>query len=370
MDGKYFMDTTSDVVQESILIVDDTPANLQVLAEMLKNRGYKARPVPSGKLAIQASQSDPPDLILLDITMPDMDGFQVCQRLKEDKKLKDIPVIFVSALNETLDKVKAFSVGGVDYITKPFQFEEVQARVDTHLKLRRLQTELEMYNQNLQELVQSKVKEISDLQLSMIFAMAKLAESRDYQTGKHLDRVRTICRVIADKLSESSHYKDRVSPDYMNNIFHASPLHDIGKVGIPDSILLKPGKLSPDEFEIMKKHTSIGAETLSAVRGQYPKNAFLNMGIAIARSHHEKWDGNGYPDGLAGDDIPLSARIVAVADTYDALISLRPYKPPFSHEKACDIIMQESGSHFDPGVVEIFVYLERDNPEIFEKLKD
>jgi putative two-component system response regulator len=356
--------------KESILIVDDTPANLQVLAGMLKKRGFKARPVPSGKLALQAAQSDPPDLILLDITMPGMDGFEVCTHLKADEKLKDIPVIFVSALTETLDKVKAFSAGGVDYITKPFQFEEVQARVDIHLSLRRLQIELEKHNQNLQELVQNKVKEISNLQLSMIFAMARLSESRDNETGRHLDRVRTLCRVLAAELRESSHYRDRVSADYMDNIYNASPLHDIGKVGIPDSILLKPGKLTPEEFEIMKKHTIIGAETLGDVRAQYPKNAFLNMGIAIARSHHEKWDGNGYPDGLVGEDIPLSARIMAVADVYDALRSPRHYKPPMGHEKVCELIAKDSGTHFDPGVVDIFLRQRTVISELFDKMKD
>jgi len=362
--------TSADIETGSILIVDDTPANLQVLAGLLKKRGYKARPVTNGKLALQAAQNEPPDLILLDITMPDMDGFEVCKQLKANEALRNIPVIFVSALTETFDKVKAFSVGGVDYITKPFQFDEVQSRVDTHLKLRQLQLELEKHNHNLQDLVQAKVKEITDLQLSMIFAMARLSESRDNETGKHLDRVRSLCRALASILAESTRYKDRVSADYMDNIYHASPLHDIGKVGIQDSILLKPGKLEPEEFEIMKKHSLIGAETLGAVRMQYPKNAFLNMGIAIARSHHEKWDGNGYPDGLVGEDIPLSARIMAVADVYDALRSVRHYKPPFSHEMACDIILKESGTHFDPGVVDAFVSKQEEMKDIFEKLKD
>jgi putative two-component system response regulator len=338
----------------NILIVDDTPANLQLLVGMLKSSGYIPRPVPNGRLALQAAKNQPPDLILLDINMPEMNGYEVCQRLKADDKLKDIPVLFISALTDTADKIKAFSTGGIDYVTKPFQFEEVHARVETHLRLHQLRRELAQHNLQLQELVQAQVKEISDSQMATIFALSKLAESRDDNTGRHLERVQSLSGLLAVRLAQSATYRDVITPAFINNICRASPMHDIGKVGIPDGVLLKQGRLTADEFEIMKRHSLIGASTLESVRQQYPKNTFLEMGIAIARSHHEWWDGSGYPDGLAGEAIPLPARLVALVDVYDALRSRRPYKEPFSHEKAVEIIVGESGRHFDPFLIGIF----------------
>ena len=356
------IDHSDNLAQSKILIVDDTPANLRLLTNMLRNRGYEARPVPNGRLALQAAKHDSPDLILLDINMPVIDGYEVCRQLKQDERLKGIPVIFISALNEIFDKVKAFNTGGVDYITKPFQFEEVQARLETHLKLRSLQLEVERHNRHLEELVQEKVREISASRMSTILALAKLAESRDDVTGKHLERVQLYCRMLASRLAEYQRFEKQISPDCIENIFHASPLHDIGKVGIPDHILQKPGSLTTEEFEIMKTHALIGAQTLEAVRDRYPNNAFVNMGINFARWHHEKWDGSGYPDGLAGEDIPLEARIMAIVDVYDALRSQRPYKEAFSHAKAVDIIVSETG-HFDRHIVEAFM-------DIQEKIKE
>jgi putative two-component system response regulator len=354
----------------TIMVVDDTPENLALLQEMLQMQGYRVVVFPGGELALTAARKNPPDLILLDIMMPGMDGYEVCRQMKADETLKEIPVLFLSALSGTADKVKAFSVGAVDYITKPFQFEEVRARVQTHLRLRALQLELEKHNRQLEQLVEEKVREISDSQMATILALAKLAESRDEETGQHIERTQTFCRILAERLRGNPRYAQSLDDTYINNIFHAAPLHDIGKVGIPDSILLKPGKLTPEEFEVMKTHTTIGARTLQAVRSKYPRNAFLNMGIAIARSHHEKWDGTGYPDGLVGEDIPLSARIMAVADVYDALRSKRPYKEALPHEKACEIIIAESGKHFDPAVVEAFTALESEFAAIREQMSD
>ncbi|MBZ5565341.1 MAG: response regulator [Acidobacteriia bacterium] len=356
--------------QANIIIVDDTAANLEVLAGMLKDSGHRARPLPSGKLALQAAENSPPDLILLDIMMPEMDGFEVCRQLKANPKLREIPVIFISALSETMDKVKAFGAGAVDYVTKPFQFEEVRVRVETHLKLRRMQVALEAQNRHLEDLVREQVREISDSQMITIFALAKLAESRDSDTGKHLERIQIYCRLLATKLKEDPHYSESITQTYVDNLFHASPLHDIGKVAIPDSILLKPGRLSPEEFEIMKTHSTLGARTLEAVRAKYPRNAFINMGIAIARSHHEKWDGSGYPNGLAGEDIPLAARIVAVADYYDAVRFKRCYKAAATHEEACEILLAGSGAHFSPRIVEAFRELAREFREVREKIAD
>lgn len=343
-----------DQETSTIMVVDDTPANLRLLEKMLQSDGYRVLVFPSGQLALDAASRKSPDLILLDINMPIMDGFEVCKRLKTNPRLQEIPVIFLSALTDTINKVKAFSAGGVDYVTKPFQYEEVCARVKTHLRIRRMQQELELHNLHLEELVNAKIAEISDSKLAAIVALAKLAESRDDETGQHVERTRIFCKLLASKLRQKPRYADSINEAFIENIYHASALHDIGKVGILDSTLLKPGKFNSQEFDTMKRHTTIGANTLQKARGKYTKNAFLNMGIAIARSHQEKWDGSGYPDGLAGEDIPLSARIMAVADVYDALRSSRPYKTPFSHEESSTIILKGAGNHFDPAVVDVF----------------
>jgi putative two-component system response regulator len=342
----------------TIMVVDDTPANLKLLGQMLQGQGCRVLAFPQGQMALKAAGKTPPDLILLDINMPDLNGFEVCQRLKADPALRDIPVIFISALTDTADKVRAFAAGGVDFVTKPFQFEEVNARVATHLRLRYFQAELETNNRQLAALVKEKVKEISDSQLATIHALSKLAESRDDETGEHIERTQNTCRVLAEELARNPRYEARIDRPFVDNLFHAAPLHDVGKVGIVDSILLKPGALTREEFEIMKTHASLGANTLMVVHNKYPRNAFLKMGIAVARSHHERWDGSGYPDGLVGERIPLSARIMAVADVYDALRSRRPYKPGFAHDRCVKIITEGSGKHFDPGVVEAFLAVE------------
>jgi putative two-component system response regulator len=347
----------------TIFVVDDTPANLALLSGMLQERGYRVRVFPRGRLALAAASKEPPELILLDINMPEMDGYDVCRHLKADAALRDIPVLFISALSDTQDKVTAFAVGGVDYVTKPFQFEEVEARVRTHLALYR-------YQHHLQDLVQDQVREIADSQMSTIFALAKLAESRDDDTGQHLERVQEFCKLLAQQLCATTNACLLLPPAFIDNLYHASPLHDIGKVGIADTILLKPGKLTPEEFAIMKQHSVIGAQTLDAASERYPRNTFINMGAAIARSHHEKWDGSGYPNGLTGEAIPLEARIMAVADVYDALRSKRCYKDAFTHEKSRDIIMAGRGTHFDPAIVEAFVGVEQDFDRIRTAMDD
>ncbi len=353
-----------------IMIVDDTPQNLRLLSELLGAKGYRVRPVPNGALALRAAGAEPPDLILLDINMPGMSGFEVCRRLKGTAGLRDIPVLFISALNDTQDKLLAFEAGGQDYITKPFQFEEVLARVNTHLKLERLQRELAWHNRELEDRVAEQVREISESQVATIVALAKLAESRDDDTGKHIERVQIFCRLLAEKLAESPAFRDRIDPAFVENIFYAAPLHDVGKVGISDSILLKPGKLTPDEFEIMKTHSMIGWRTLQAVCERYPRNAFLSMGRVVARNHHERWDGNGYPDRLKGDAIPLEARIMAVADVYEALRARRCYKEPFDHEKSRGILAGNGGTQFDPSVIAAFLALDTEFDRIRTDMRD
>ena len=348
--------------QASIMIVDDTSENLNVLSAVLKEKGYEVRPVPSGKLALRAAKNEAPDLILLDINMPDMDGYEVCERLKKDERTKDIPIIFVSAMSEIIDKVRAFSLGAVDYITKPFQLEEVDARVETHLKLRRL-------TMHLEHIVDRQVEEISEAQMSTIFAMAKLTQSRDDSTGKHLERVQGYCKLIACQLKHSSSYSYFINEKWIEIVSRASALHDIGKVGIPDRILLKEGRLTESEFEMMKEHSAIGFETLKEVQEIYPDNIFILTGGAIARSHHEKWDGSGYPDGLKEEEIPLPARIMAIADVYDALKSERCYKEAFSHEKCCKIIKENRGIIFDPEIVDVFEVINKEMLDIWEAMQ-
>ena len=357
----------------SILVVDDTAANLTLLSRMLGERGYRVRPVPSGSLALKAAQSDPPDLVLLDISMPEMDGFEVCRLMKEDPRLREIPIIFISALTETEGKVKAFRRGGVDYVTKPFQIEEVEARVETHIRLRNAQAELARYNRYLEQLVEEKVREISESQLATIFAMVKLAESRDDETGTHIWRVREYCLALANALRERPDFTQTLTDPFVRDLYNAAPLHDIGKVGIPDSILLKPERHTPEEFEIMKTHTAIGARTLQGVGKNYPRNSFVTMGAQIAHAHHERWDGSGYPRGLAGEAIPLAAQIMSVADVYDALRTPRRYKPAFDHSASVKIMTEGDGrtkpSHFDARILSTFVDIASEFDGVYEKLK-
>lgn len=346
--------TLSEPRQQSrIFVIEDDSHVRALLEKMLEKPGYSVVPFSRGIDALEAAQKMIPDLILLDIAMPELDGYQVCELLKQDPDLKDIPVIFMSALNSTGNKVRGFAVGGVDFIAKPYHPEEVQARVKTHLSLSMLRRKLEY-----QQLIEKKVREVSEAQQATIFALAKLAEQRDDDTGAHLERVRDYCRLLARQLGAASPYADHISDDFIECIQHASPLHDIGKVAIPDCILLKPGQLTTEEFETMKSHTIIGAEYMQTVFNKYSDNPFIGMGIEIALYHHERWDGKGYPDGLVGRNIPLSARIMSVADCYDALRSNRCYRKGLGHEKAREILLEEVGTHFDPEVIKAFQALE------------
>ncbi len=368
------MTTVTAATAPDILIVDDTPANLRLLGQILKDHGCRVRAAPSGALAIRAAINQTPDLILLDINMPEMTGYEVCQKLKSIERLAKTPIIFISALQEPDDKVRAFAAGGVDYVTKPFQTPEVCARVDTHVSLRRLQIQLEQQNTRLQELVDEQVREISESQLATIFALAKLAESRDDRTGHHIRRVQDYCRALARAVAGSFGDELQLDDGYVDAFSGAAPLHDVGKVGIPDAILVKPDRLTDHETAIMRNHTLLGATTLSDVLERYPNNLFVKMGVEMARWHHERWDGTGYPDGLHGEQIPLSARMLAVADQYDALRSSRPYKPAFDHDEAVRIMTVGDGrtrpEHFDPRVLEAFLRTASEFDEIFCGFRD
>ena len=355
--------------RHNILIVDDNPENLHLLANALLSDGYLVRAALNGEMAITMAINDPPDLIIMDINMPDMDGYQACDRLKAEPTLKSVPIIFLSAMQDTDAKVLAFNHGGVDYATKPFIFQELLARVSTHIELHQLQQDLEQRNESLNQTVFAQQQEISAAQLSTIVALAKLAESRDDDTGLHIDRVGSFSRRLAQAAQNHNNRNAELDDHYVEMIYHASALHDIGKVGIADAILQKPGKLNSDEFDIMKTHPTIGFQTLETIVKSYPNNQMVGMGSDIAKSHHEKWNGTGYPEGLSGEAIPLSARIVAIADVYDALRSKRPYKTPFSHQQAVDIILEGRGVHFDPELIMLFENIHHEFDQIWHSLQ-
>jgi putative two-component system response regulator len=359
-----------DVQGKSVLIVDDAPENLRLLAAVLKRGGLVPRPVTSGRLAIEAAVADPPDLVLLDIRMPEMSGVDVCRWFKQDERLRSIPIIFISGLPGTDDKVEAFRVGAIDYVSKPFQEQEVLARIKTHLRLRRLQVELMSHTLQLEQRIAQQVKVVTASQLATIFALAKLAEARDDDTGQHIERVQTFSRVLAAQMREMRVHVEQLTTVFIDDLYQTASLHDIGKVGVPDSVLQKPGKLTAEEFAEMKKHCALGANTLATVLERHPDNQFLRMGVDVSRSHHEKWDGSGYPEGLKGAAIPLAARIVALADFYDALTSKRCYRPPFSHEDTCRMIQEGNGTHFDPDVVAAFRALDGQFRRIRQEMRD
>ncbi|PKN23865.1 MAG: two-component system response regulator [Deltaproteobacteria bacterium HGW-Deltaproteobacteria-22] len=354
----------------SVLIVDDDLQNLRLLTSVLERGGLEPRPVTSGRLAIEAAVAEPPDLVLLDFCMPDMSGVDVCRWFKQDERLQSIPIIFLSGLAGTDDKVEAFRVGAVDYVSKPFQDLEVLARIKTHLRLRRLQVELVSHNLQLEQRISEQVRAVTASQLATIFALAKLAEARDDDTGQHIVRVQTFSKVLAEQMREMRLHAATLTPAFIETLYQTASLHDIGKVGIPDAILLKPGKLTGDEFAEMKKHSVLGANTLATVLKRHTDNQFLSMGVDVARSHHEKWDGSGYPDGLKGAAIPLAARIVALADFYDALTSQRCYRPAFSHEDTGRMIQEGIGTQFDPDAVMAFSALDGQFWRIRREMQD
>ena len=348
----------------SVLIVDDSLENIDLLVGALPDT-YRFRFSLNGEQALEmlADGDDGlPDIILLDVMMPGMDGFEVCARLKNTPHLCDIPVVFLSAKTDVDFKIRAFSSGAVDYITKPFSVTEVRARVDTHLYVRSIQQELERHSRHLEHLVRERTSRVVESQMEMVFAMVRLVNSRDITTGNHLEHTQSSCRLIATRLRESPRFAEIIDDDFIEQVSQASALHDIGKVAIPDRILLKPGPLTPDEMEIMRTHTLVGARTLQEVMKKFPGNGFIERGAEIALYHHERWDGSGYPRGLSGERIPLSAQIMAVVDDYDALISRRPYKEAFERNDALGVIMSGSGFHYNPLIVEAFIYCE---PEIY-----
>ncbi|MFV0448812.1 MAG: two-component system response regulator [Vibrio sp.] len=346
----------------TLLVIDDIPENLSLMYKLLKD-DYKVKGANSGDKGIAIALNDSPDLILLDVMMPNMDGFEVCERLKDNPLTKDIPVIFLTAKTESVDERKGLELGAVDYITKPIVPEIVKARVNTHVSLKMavdlLKGENESLEKEVQRRAQESIKQIEELhaiQDVAFNAMVSLAETRDNETGNHIRRTQLYIKLLAERLSLNPLYTNQLDSNTINLLYKSAPLHDIGKIGIPDHILLKRGKLTVEEFEIMKTHTTIGFEAINKAEEINGKPmSFLRVAKEIAHSHHEKWDGSGYPQQLAGDNIPLSARLMAVVDVYDALISKRIYKPPFTHAEAMTVITKGKGSHFDPNIIDAFL---------------
>jgi putative two-component system response regulator len=340
----------------TILIVDDTPENLIVLGELLQP-AYRVRAANSGRRALQVALGNPtPDLILLDVMMPDMDGYQVLAELRSAPKTRNTPVIFVTAMDGTEDEERGLDHGAVDYITKPIRPSIVLARVRTQLELKQARDILRDQNSYLEAEVARRMSENQLIQEVSIHALARLAETRDPETGKHLRRTQEYVLTLAGALRDHPRFASYLDDRTINAIAQSAPLHDIGKVGIPDHILLKPGKLTPDEWEIMKTHAELGSKAIAQAEADAEKPVeFLAIAKLIARSHHEKWNGSGYPDALAGDNIPIAARLMALADVFDALTCKRVYKPAFSFDDAYRIIVDGSGTHFDPDIVAAFV---------------
>lgn len=339
-----------------VLIVDDNPENLTVIGELLQPE-HAVRAANSGLRALRLARLAPhPDLILLDVMMPEMDGYEVLQQLRADPETADIPVIFLTALNGSDDEERGLLKGAMDYITKPIRPPILLARVRTQLELKQARDLMRDRNQWLEAEVTRRMAENQRIQDVTIHALARLAETRDNETGNHILRTQEYVRTLARRLQRNPRFADRIDDRLVALLAKSAPLHDIGKVGIPDRILLKPARLDAEEWAIMKTHAQLGADALAHAERDvaYPVE-FLQCAKQIARSHHERWDGLGYPDGLAGEAIPLPARLMALADVYDALISQRVYKPPFPHEQAFAMIVADRGRHFDPDVVDAFV---------------
>jgi len=349
--------------KKKILIVDDMPENISVLVETLKD-DYTIIATTFGKKALQLASLDPiPDLILLDIKMPDMDGYEVLKKLKANKKTRHIAVTFITAMNNDEIEEVGLELGEVDYICKPFNPRLVKTRVHNHL-------ELKYYRDHLEEIVSKRTEEIVHLRDALLGSMGSIAEYRDPGTGGHIKRTQHYIKLIAETMKDRSSFKGYFDKQTIDILFKVAPLHDIGKVGLPDHILLKTGKLTDGEFTEMKKHVHYGTTVIRNIESTVGKEPLSHMAMQIIDGHHEKWDGSGYPRGLSGDQIPIPGRLMAIADAYDALISKRFYKPPMPHPHAMQIIKEGRGTHFDPDITDVFLGQQNQVKQVAMKFAD
>ena len=350
--------------RDTIILTDDNMTNLTVGKNMLSTF-YQVIPAPSAMKMFEALERVIPDLILLDIEMPEMDGYEAMRKLRTDARWRSIPVIFLTAKNDEESELEGFDLGAVDYVTKPFSAPLLLKRIEKELlivqqkkELLKAQVELKDYADNLEVKVREKTDEIFSLQNTILATVADLVEFRDKLTGGHITRTQYYLKVLIDEMIREGVYADETLKLDMVFFLPAAQLHDVGKIAISDMILNKPGKLVPEEFEIMKTHVTVGVDAIEQIMNQTKEHAFLNHAMLIAGTHHEKWDGSGYPVGLKGANIPIEGRLMAIADVYDALISERPYKKAFTHAEACRIIEESAGSHFDPILVDVFKNVE------------
>ena len=332
-----------DKAKKTILVVDDTPTNIKILGQILIE-DYEVSIATSGAQALEIISQNKPDLILLDIMMPEMDGYQLCEKIKSDKHTKNIPVIFVTAKDEESDETKGFEIGAVDYITKPVSPPVVKARVKTHLALKSAEDDLQNQNAILDQKIKKRRMELKASQLEAVERLGLASEYRDEETGLHIKRISEYCRLMGIHIGFSTEENETFAI--------ASTMHDIGKIGIPDRLITKPEKLTEEEWVIMKTHTTIGHELLSGSNSE-----ILQVAAVIALTHHEKWDGTGYPKGLKEEEIPIEGRVVCICDMFDNLVSKRPYKESWSIEDSLNEIRRESGISFDPRLVAIFASL-------------
>ncbi|MYN17910.1 HD domain-containing protein [Rugamonas sp. FT107W] len=356
-------------IKKAIVLVADEAADNLILMHGLLQDQYEVKLANSGRAALDIMQQVPrPHLAVLDAALPEVDGYSVCQQLKSSPDTADIPVIF---LQRHADEARAFRAGGADVVHKPIIADVLRARVDTHLQLRHSRELLKQQRNLLEHVVEEVTAELSQMLDAMIWALASLAETREYETANHLRRVQHYVAALGRQLQSHKRFSEELSEANIKSLFKAAPLHDIGKVSIPDAILLKPDRLTDQEFAVMKMHTVYGRDAIVNVENHLGyTNTFLRYAREIAYSHQEKYDGSGYPQGLVGDAIPMSARLMAVADVYDALISKRVYKPAFTHETAMEMIRQGSGEHFDPDVVDAMLTIEEEFMAIAERYSD
>jgi putative two-component system response regulator len=357
-------------IKPTILVVDDSPANLSLLFGLL-HESYTVKAVNHGAKALAMVGEDEPDLILLDIMMPDINGYEVCRQLKANPRTQHIPVIFLTSKNEVENEEMGMALGAVDYITRPISPEILMSRLRAHLVDATHARTMRVNNEYLEFEVSKRARDMAALQEVTILALASLAEVRDVETGNHLRRTQHYIRALARHLREHPRFASFLSPSVIDMLFKCAPLHDIGKVGIPDRILLKPGRYEPHEFEIMKTHPQLGYEALMQAQVATMESLeFIQIAKQIVYAHHEKWDGSGYPQGLVGDAIPIPGRLMALADVYDALISRRVYKDGMGHDKAKAILVEGRGKHFDPDVVDAFLTLEDEFQDIAVRYAD
>jgi putative two-component system response regulator len=347
-------------LSKRILIVDDSPLNVQILKKVLQHE-YELETACDGEECLAKLPVFAPDLVLLDIMMPGLNGYEVCERIKSGPCGAFTQVILVSGKASSAERLRGYQALADDYVVKPFDHDELLSKVRVHFRLREAQYQLwqanrfvQEYNEALEALVLERTAQLTATQDVAVFALAELAEARNLETGQHLRRMRAYSQRLAEQLAADGPYAAQITPQFLADLYRSSPLHDIGKVGVPDAILQKPGRLTKDEFEQMKQHVHIGAVTLERAAGHAGGGQFLHMAAEIARYHHERFAGGGYLAGLKGTDIPLSARIVALADVYDALTTARVYKPAMEPEPAKQLIISESGKHFDPVIVQAF----------------